>query len=56
VPHAAAFEARLQEKEMQIAELRAAELSAHLQRWARRDKQLQSGVSCLLGIDGEIGV
>jgi hypothetical protein len=25
-----------------------------MQRWARRDKQIQSGVSCLLGIGGEI--
>jgi hypothetical protein len=31
-----------------------AEKHQSLQRWARRDKQLQSGLSCLLGIGGEI--
>jgi hypothetical protein len=31
-----------------------AEKHQFLQRWARRDKQLQSGLSCLLGIGGEI--
>jgi hypothetical protein len=31
-----------------------AEKHQALQRWARRDKQLQAGLSCLLGIGGEI--
>jgi hypothetical protein len=31
-----------------------AEKHQSLQRWARRDKQLQSGLNCLLGIGGEI--
>ena len=31
-----------------------AEKHQFLQRWARRDKHLQSGLSCLLGIGGEI--
>jgi hypothetical protein len=31
-----------------------AEKHQSLQRWARRDKQLQSGLGCLLGIGGEI--